>query len=55
MLVKLVVAVVVAVAVYVAFKLWRSGKAVTAGSVASGVESEVKAAADAVKSKVDGK
>ncbi len=38
---KLVVAALVVVAAVVAYKLWKAGKAVTAGSVAAGVESDV--------------
>lgn len=52
---KLLFAGFLIVAGIVAFKLWKSGKAITGKTVLSGVQTEVKSAVDAVKSKVSGK
>lgn len=48
----LVIVGVVVVAAYVAYKLWKSGKAVTGAAVVAGVKTDVVAAADAVKAEV---
>jgi hypothetical protein len=45
----------VVVAGVVAFKLWKSGKAVTVGSVAAGVEADVVSAANTVANTVSSK
>ena len=49
---KLIVAAFLVVAAIAAYKLWKSGKAVTGKSVLDGVKTEVSAAVDAVKSQV---
>ncbi len=49
---KLVIAGLVVVAAVVAWKLWKAGKTVTAGTVAAGVEADVKAGAAAVETQV---
>lgn len=46
---KLVVAGLLVAAGIAAYKLWKSGKAVTAGSVAAGVKTEVSDASAAAK------
>ena len=47
-IIGLAVVVVVAVAAFVAYKLWKSGKAVTGSAVVAGVEADAKSAASTV-------
>lgn len=49
---KLIIAGLVVVAGIVAYKLWKSGKAVTGTAVVAGVEADVTAAANTVKTDV---
>ncbi len=49
---KLIITGLVVVAAVVAYKLWKSGKAVTGTAVVAGVEADVTTAAAAVKTDV---
>lgn len=49
---NLIITGLVLVAAVVAYKLWKSGKAVTGTAVVAGVEADVKAAAPVVESAV---
>jgi hypothetical protein len=51
-MVGLIITAVVVVAAVVAYKLWKSGKAVTGGNIVAGVEADAKAVANTVKSDV---